>query len=58
MTVEDQIKLIEQASNSILYRRRNLQILKALLKDLKKAKNILKEKTDLFPKKCLKSFWH
>ena len=51
--VEDHIKLIEQtvlllgqASNSILYSRR-LQILKTLIKDPKKAKNILKEKADL-----------
>ena len=54
--VEDHIKLIEQtvlllgqASNSILYSRR-LQILKTLIKDPKKAKNILKEKADLLQK--------
>ena len=53
---EDHIKLIEktalllvQASNSILYGRR-LQILKTLIKDPKKAKHILKEKTDLLEK--------
>ena len=51
--VEDHIKLIEQtvlllgqAWNSILYSRR-LQILKSLIKDPKKAKNILKQKADL-----------
>ena len=51
--VEDHIKLIEQtvlllgqASNSILYSQ-CLQILKTLIKDPKKAKNILKEKADL-----------
>ena len=50
--VEDHIKLIEQtvlllgqAWNSILYSRR-LQILKSLIKDPKKAKNILKQKAD------------
>ena len=54
--VEDHIKLTEQtvlllgqASNSILHSRR-LQILKTLIKDPKKAKNILKEKTDLLQK--------
>ena len=54
--VEDHIKLIEQtvlllgqASNSILYSRR-LQILKTLIKDPKKAKNILNEKADLLQK--------
>ena len=54
--VEDHIKLIEQrvlllgqASNSILYSRR-LQILKTLIKDPKKAKNILKEKVDTLQK--------
>ena len=54
--VEDLIKLIEQtalllgqASNSILYSRR-LQILKTLIKDPKKAKNILKEKAELLQK--------
>ena len=54
--VEDHIKLIEQtvlllgqASNSILYSRR-LQILKTLIKDPKKAKNILKKKADLLQK--------
>ena len=53
---EDHIKLIEktalllvQASNSILYGRR-LQILKTLIKNPKKAKHILKEKTDLLQK--------
>ena len=50
VSVEDHIELIEQtvlllgqASNSILYSQR-LQILKTLIKDPKKAKNILKEK--------------
>ena len=50
---EDHIKLIvqtvlllSQASNSILYSR-GLQILKTLMKDPKKAKNILKVKADL-----------
>ena len=54
--VEDHIKLIEQtvlllgqASNSILYSRR-FQILKTLIKDPKKAKNISKEKADLLQK--------
>ena len=54
--VEDHIKLIEQtilllgqASNSILYSQ-CLQILKTLIKDPKKAKNILKEKADLLQK--------
>ena len=54
--VEDHIKLTEQpvlllsqALNSILYSR-PLQILKTLIKDPKKAKNILKEKTDLLQK--------
>ena len=62
--VEDHIKLIEQrvlllgqASNSILYSRR-LQILKTLIKDPKKAKNILKEKKDRSTsKRRSKSFW-
>ena len=56
MSVEDHIKLIEQtvlllgqASNSILYSRR-FQILKTLIKDPKKAKNISKEKADLLQK--------
>ena len=54
--VEDHIKLTEQtvlllvqASNSILYIRR-LQILKTLIKDPEKAKNVLKEKADLLQK--------
>ena len=54
--VEDHIKLIEQtvlllgqASNSILYSGR-LQILKTLIKDPKRAKNILTEKVDLLQK--------
>ena len=53
---EDHIKLIKQtvfllgqALNLILYSRR-LQILKTLIKDPKKAKNILKEKADLLQK--------
>ena len=62
--VEDHIKLTEQtvlllgqASNSILHSRR-LQILKTLMKDPKKAKNILKEKKDRFTsKRRSKSFW-
>ena len=56
MPAQDPFKLIEQivlllgqASNSILYSRR-LQILKTLIKDPKKAKNILKEKADLLQK--------
>ena len=54
--VEDHIELIEQtvlllgqAPNSISYSQR-LQILKTLIKDPKKAKNILKEKSDLLQK--------
>ena len=62
MPVEDHIKLIEQTvgqtSNSILYSRR-LQILKTLIKDPKKAKNVLKEKADLLQKGRFtsESFW-
>ena len=54
--VEDHVKLVKQTvlllvqvSNWILYSRR-LQKLKTLIKDPKKAKNILKEKTDLLQK--------
>ena len=54
--VEDHIRLFEQtvlllgqASNSTLYIRR-LRILETLIKDPKKAKNILKEKADLLEK--------
>ena len=47
--IEQIVLLLGQASNSILYSR-HLQILKTLIKDPKKAKNILKEKADLLQK--------
>ena len=47
--IEQTVLLLDQALNSILYSRR-LQILKGLIKDPKKAKNILKEKADLLQK--------
>ena len=47
--IEQIVLLLGQAWNSILYSRR-LQILKTLMKDPKKAKNILKEKADLLQK--------
>ena len=47
--IEQTVLLLGQVLNSILHSRR-LQILKTLIKDPEKAKNILKEKAELLQK--------